>query len=107
MAIKEMEYAPRGSIFTNDRKRGVNDPDYNGYLKITSEVLDHLIEKRKEQVMQWEEQIPNIDWNTVDKTKMFDLELDMVAWGKKTKRDTNWLRLIASIPKGTKNKNPF
>ena len=84
MAIKEMEYAPSGSIFTNDRKRGVNDPDYNGYLKITSEVLDHLIEKR-----------------------MFDLELDMVAWGKKTKRDTNWLRLIASIPKGTKNKNPF
>ena len=39
MAIKEMEYAPSGSIFTNDRKRGVNDPDYNGYLKITSEVL--------------------------------------------------------------------
>ena len=44
MAIKEMEYAPSGSIFTNDRKRGVNDPDYNGYLKITSEVLDYLVQ---------------------------------------------------------------
>ena len=57
--------------------------------------------------MQWEEQNPNIDWNAVDKTKMFDLELEMVAWGKKTKRDTNWLRLIASIPRKPQSKNPF
>ena len=105
--IQELKYEPSGSIFTNERKRGALDPDYNGYMKITSEVLDYLIEKRKKQVALWEKQNPNIDWNTVDKTKMFDLELDMVAWGKKTKRDTNWLRLIASIPKGTKNKNPF
>ena len=45
--IQELQYEPSGSIFTNERKRGANDPDYNGYMKITSEVLDYLIEKRK------------------------------------------------------------
>ena len=45
---------------------------------------------------------PNIDWNAVDKTKMFDLELEMVAWGK-TKRD-KLLRLIASIPRKPQSK---
>ncbi len=108
--IQELKYEPSGSIFTNERKRGALDPDYNGYMKITSEVLDYLIEKRKKQVALWEKQNPNIDWNTVDKTKMFDLQCDMIAWGKKTKKGTNWLRLIATIPYKEKKKrgnNPF
>ena len=45
--IQELQYEPSGSIFTNERKRGATDPDYNGYMKITSEVLDNLVEKRK------------------------------------------------------------
>ena len=107
--IQELKYEPSGSIFTNERKRGALDPDYNGYMKITSEVLDYLIEKRKKQIALWEKKNPNIDWKTVDKTKMFDLQCDMIAWGKKTKKGTNWLRLIATIPyKEKKNKgNPF
>ena len=44
--IQELQYEPSGSIFTNERKRGANDPDYNGYMKITSEVLDYLMKKK-------------------------------------------------------------
>ena len=80
-SIKELQYEPSGSKFTNERKRGAL----------------------------WEKQNPNIDWNTVDNTKMFDLQCDMIAWGKQTKRGTNWLRLIATIPYKEKKKkgNPF
>ena len=36
MAIKEKDYKPSGSLFTNEQRRGENSPDYNGYLHITS-----------------------------------------------------------------------
>ena len=63
MAIKEKDYKPSGSLFTNEQRRGENSPDYNGYLHITSDVLDDLIAKRKKQVMEWEQQKPDIDWS--------------------------------------------
>lgn len=107
MAIKERDYNPSGSLFTNEQRRGENSPDYNGYLHITSDVLDDLIAKRKKQVMEWEEQNPNIDWSKVDKDKMFHLDMDLSGWKKMSKSGKPWLRIIANIPKEKESNKPF
>ena len=107
MAIKEKDYKPSGSLFTNEQRRGENSPDYNGYLHITSDVLDDLIAKRKKQVMEWEQQNPNIDWSKVDKDKMFHLDMDLSGWKKMSKSGKPWLRIIANVPKEKESNKPF
>ena len=107
MAIKEKDYNPSGSLFTNEQRRGENSPDYNGYLHITSDVLDDLIAKRKKQVMEWEQQNPNIDWSKVDKDKMFHLDMDLSGWKKMSKSGKPWLRIIANVPKEKESNKPF
>tara|TARA_B100000242_G_C42901902_1_gene418290 strand:+ start:292 stop:615 length:324 start_codon:yes stop_codon:yes gene_type:complete len=107
MAIKEKDYKPSGSLFTNEQRRGENSPDYNGYLHITSDVLDDLIAKRKKQVMEWEQQRPDIDWSKVDKDKMFHLDMDLSGWKKIAKSGKPWLRITANIPKEKESNKPF
>ena len=90
MAIKEKDYKPSGSLFTNEQRRGENSPDYNGYLPL----LDIFFQPLKS-ISRW-----NI-------LSLSTLDMDLSRWKKIAKSGKPWLRITANVPKEKESNKPF
>lgn len=71
-------YPPSGVLFQNDRKQNDRQPDYNGNLEVSREVVDDLVAQVRE---------------GIDKPV-----LDLAGWRKTTKAGKPFLSLRGGVP---------
>lgn len=71
-------YPPSGVLFQNDRKQNDRQPDYNGNLEVSREIVDDLVAQVRE---------------GIDKPV-----IDLAGWRKTTKAGKPFLSLRGGVP---------
>jgi len=73
------QYQPNGALFKNHKKATDKQPDYNGSLEFSAEVVTDL-------------------WHQLQEGGQDNPKVDLAVWVRQSKKGTNFMSLIANIP---------
>lgn len=73
------QYQPNGALFKNHKKANEKQPDYNGSLEFSAEVVTDL-------------------WHQLQEGGQENPKVDLAVWVRQSKKGTNFMSLIANIP---------
>ena len=73
------QYQPNGALFKNHKKANEKQPDYNGSLEFSAEVVTDL-------------------WHQLQEGGQDNPKVDLAVWVRQSKKGTNFMSLIANIP---------